>query len=150
MDSLEILDNPDALEAELARLPKMSKDDLLELWQAYFRGPPPAVKVTMVQELAYRMQELAYGGLEPRVIAQLLAIAKGKAQSRRADVTRPVIGTQLLREYNGQTYAVTVVASGYEYDGRVYNSLSRIARVITGTTWNGNVFFGLIPAGGKR
>ena len=150
MDGLKLIENTDLLGEELARLPKMPKDDLLELWQAYFRGPPPAVKVTMVQELAYRMQELAYGGLEPRVVNQLLAIVKGKATSRRVEVNRPVIGTQLLREYNGQTYAVTVVASGYEYDGKVYNSLSRIARIITGTTWNGNVFFGLIPAGGRR
>jgi hypothetical protein len=60
----------------------------------------------------------------------------------RAD-DRPIAGTRLVREYRGVEHAVTVLADGFEYDGRRYQSLSAIARFITGTKWNGWTFFGL-------
>ena len=56
---------------------------------------------------------------------------------------RPVAGTRLIREYRGVEQTVTVLADGYEWEGRPYRSLSAIARAITGTRWNGLVFFGL-------
>jgi len=61
----------------------------------------------------------------------------------RADDRRPITGTQLLREHDGVEHAVTVLADGFEYEGRPYQSLSAIARAITGTRWNGWTFFGL-------
>ena len=56
---------------------------------------------------------------------------------------RPITGTRLLRTYQGVEHAVTVMQDGYEWQGRPYKSLSAIARAITGTRWNGLVFFGL-------
>jgi len=56
---------------------------------------------------------------------------------------RPIAGTQLLRDYQGIEHTVTVLADGYEWQGRPYKSLSAIARAITGTRWNGWTFFGL-------
>ena len=56
---------------------------------------------------------------------------------------RPIAGTRLLREYQGVECAVTVLANGFEWQGRPYKSLSAIARAITGTRWNGLTFFGL-------
>jgi hypothetical protein len=64
----------------------------------------------------------------------------------RAD-DRPIAGTRLLREYQGVEHVVTVLADGFEYEGRPYRSLSAIARVITGTRWNGWTFFGLSGRG---
>ena len=61
---------------------------------------------------------------------------------RRAD-ERPIAGTRLMREYQGVEHPVTVLQDGYEWQGRPYKSLSAIARAITGTRWNGLVFFGL-------
>ena len=55
----------------------------------------------------------------------------------------PIAGTRLLREYQGVEHAVTVLADGFEWQGRPYKSLSAIARAITGTRWNGLTFFGL-------
>ena len=55
----------------------------------------------------------------------------------------PIAGTRLLREYQGVEYTVTVTTDGYEWQGRPYKSLSVIARAITGTRWNGLLFFGL-------
>jgi hypothetical protein len=52
----------------------------------------------------------------------------------------------LIREYQGVEHVVTVTRDGYEYQGQPYQSLSAIARAITGTRWNGRVFFGLRPS----
>ena len=52
-------------------------------------------------------------------------------------------GTRLVREWQGRHYQVTVLASGFDYDGRIYSSLTAIAREITGISWSGPRFFGL-------
>ena len=56
---------------------------------------------------------------------------------------RPIAGTRLIREYQGVEHCVTVREEDFEYQGRPYKSLSAIARAITGTRWNGLLFFGL-------
>jgi hypothetical protein len=66
-----------------------------------------------------------------------------KKRGMRLDRDRPIRGTRLLREWQGVEYVVTVTADGFEWQGRPYKSLSAIARAITGTRWNGWVFFGL-------
>jgi hypothetical protein len=58
-------------------------------------------------------------------------------------VNGPVEGTQLIREWRGVEQKVTVLADGFEWEGRRYKSLSAVARAITGTRWNGPMFFGL-------
>jgi Protein of unknown function (DUF2924) len=100
------------------------------------------------RRLAYRIQELAYGGLQPETVARLEALGQqldgGKPEVRRLRQDhRPIAGTRLVREYEGIEYAVTVLSDGFEWEGRPYRSLSAIARAITGTRWNGWVFFGL-------
>ena len=56
---------------------------------------------------------------------------------------KPIAGTRLIREWQGVQHCVTVQADGYEWQGRPYKSLSAVARAITGTRWNGLVFFGV-------
>jgi hypothetical protein len=65
----------------------------------------------------------------------------------RAD-DRPIAGTRLVREYQGIEHVVTVLADGFEYGNRKFASLSAVARAITGTRWNGWMFFGLRGRGG--
>jgi Protein of unknown function (DUF2924) len=55
----------------------------------------------------------------------------------------PAAGTQLIKRYKDQTLTVTVLEDGYQYQERLYKSLSAIARQVTGTQWNGYLFFGL-------
>jgi hypothetical protein len=103
--------------------------------------------------LAYRVQELAYGGLKPETLARLEALGEqldgGKITVRRMrGDDKPSAGTQLIREYQGVEHVVTVTRDGYEYQGQPYQSLSAIARAITGTRWNGRVFFGVRPSRG--
>ena len=72
---------------------------------------------------------------------------------RAGPVDRPIPGTVLAREWKGGRHEVIVMPEGFEYQGKPYRSLSAVARDITGTSWNGLVFFGLrkMPsAKGKR
>lgn len=61
------------------------------------------------------------------------------------DENVPVLkpGTRIVRNWNGARHSVLVQAAGYEYKGKIYGSLSQIASEITGTRWNGWIFFGL-------
>jgi hypothetical protein len=95
-----------------------------------------------------RIEELAYGGLKPETIKRLEAIAEnldgGDPVRRRQPVKdRPISRTRLIREWQGVEHCVTVRDEDFEYQGRPYKSLSVVARAITGTRWNGLVFFGL-------
>lgn len=98
--------------------------------------------------LAYRVQELAYGGLKPDTLKRLEDLGEQLdggnigLRSVRADL-KPIAGTRLIREWQGVEHTVTVTLNGFEWQGRPYQSLSAIARAITGSRWNGWVFFGL-------
>ena len=140
----------DSIAARLAALPTMSTPDLKALWHELNGKPAPAFnKIYLVSRLAYRIQELAYGGLKPETIRRLERLGEEldggdkKKRGIRLDRDRPITGTRLLREWQGVEYIVTVTADGFEWQGRPYKSLSAIARAITGTRWNGWVFFGL-------
>ena len=118
-------------------------------WQQLFDTPPPPFSRRFLESrLAYRIQELAYGGLKPSTVARLEALGEqldgGKVDVRRQRANeRPVAGTRLIREYQGIEHTVTVRDQDFEHQGRPYKSLSAIARAITGTQWNGLTFFGL-------
>ena len=133
----------------LAALATMATPDLKQQWRDLFgTEPPPYNQKFLRNRLAYRVQELAYGGLKPATIARLEALGEqldgGNIIIRRirADM-KPIAGTTLVREYQGVDHRVTVRSDDYEYQGRAFRSLSAIARAITGTRWNGLVFFGL-------
>ncbi len=136
----------------LAALKTASTPTLKQQWREFFgTEPPPYNRRFLESRLAYRIQELAYGGLKPETLARLEALGErldgGKVTVRRMrGDDKPIAGTQLIREYQGVEHVVTVTRSGYEYQGRPYQSLSAIARAITGTRWNGRVFFGLRPS----
>ena len=133
----------------LARLQAAPIAQLKQQWrELYGKEPPPFNKAYIQSRLAYRIQELAYGGLRPETRARLEALGEqldgGNVVLRRirAD-SRPLPGTRLIREYAGVQHVVTVRAGDFEFEGRPYRSLSAIARYITNTRWNGWVFFGL-------
>jgi hypothetical protein len=139
----------DSIPARVAALKTMPMPELRAQWRALFDAdPPPFNRRHLENRIAYRIQELAYGGLKPETLRRLEALGdiydNDNVTTRRIrHDARPVVGTQLVREYQGVEYTVTVLAEGYEWQGRPYRSLSAIARAITGTRWNGLVFFGL-------
>ena len=135
--------------ARLAALKTAAIPALKQQWRELFGAePPPYNRRFLESRLGYRIQELAYGGLKPETLARLEVLGQqfdgGKITIRRMrGEDRPIAGTMLIREYQGVEYVVTVTRTGYEYAGQPYKSLSAIARAITGTRWNGRVFFGL-------
>jgi hypothetical protein len=120
-------------------------------------------KAYLFRRVAWRMQALAEGTLSERAReyareiaadADLRLCAPKQAieteppirvanGSRQLDPRVPPPGTQLIKRYKDETLTVTVLEDGYQYRERVYKSLSAIARQVTGTQWNGYVFFGL-------
>jgi hypothetical protein len=134
---------------QIAKLRALSRSELLDLWQKLYKKPAPRGirREIVVPFLAYKIQENAYGGLKPKVVAELHRIAKA-LDKNRASTDQPIrtrlkTGTRLFREWRGHTHEVFVTDSGYEYSGAGYRSLSEIARKITGTRWSGPGFFGL-------
>jgi len=135
--------------AQVAELNAMPMPQLKERWKAVIGTEPPVQnRAHMVKRLAYRIQELAFGGLPEETKERLREIAESHTfEAKRPGKSTPIIGTRLIREYNGERHEVTVVHNGYEYRGRHFKSLSGIARVMTGTHWNGPAFFGLRKPG---
>ena len=76
-------------------------------------------------------------------IVVVVAPAHPWAQRRKSVEAEELAGTRLVREWNGVEHTVTILADGFEWQGRKYKSLSAIARDITGTRWNGYRYFGL-------
>ena len=136
----------------LAEIRTMDIVALKAMWRELFAAePPPYNRRFLESRLAYRVQELAYGGLKPETLKRLAALAEElepRLGARSSD-HRPIAGTRLMREWQGVEHCATVLADGYEYGGRPYRSLSAIARAITGTRWNGLVFFGLKSQQGR-
>ena len=142
--------NSDPIPARLAALKSTPTQGLKSQWRELFDSePPPFNRRYLESRLSYRIQDLTYGGLKPATVKRLEALGEqldggDRKKSRiRADRDRPITGTRLIREWQGVEQIVTVTADGFEWQGRPYKSLSAIARAITGTRWNGWVFFGL-------
>lgn len=138
--------------ALLTALPGADIRDLKQQWRSLFGSEaPPYNRRFLESRLAYRIQELAYGGIKPEIIKHIEELGeqidgRNMILRRVRQTQRPVPGTRLLREYQGVEYIATVTRDGFEYQGRPYQSLSAVARAITGTRWNGWAFFGLPKA----
>jgi hypothetical protein len=146
----------DPVLARLAALKTTPTPKLKEQWRQLFESEPPAFNRRYLESrLAYRIQELAYGGLKPETVRRLEKLGEeldgGRVDVRKRPANdRPISGTRLIREYQGVEHCVTVRDDDFEYQGRPYKSLSAIARAITGTPWSGPVFFGLKSSARKQ
>ena len=114
----------DPIPARLAALKTTSTPDLKQQWRDLFDSePPPFNRRYLESRLAYRIQELAYGGLKPETVKRLEALGEqldggDRKKSRiRADLT-PIVGTRLIREWQGVEHVVTVTADGFDWQGR--------------------------------
>jgi hypothetical protein len=140
----------DSLVARVAALKTAPTADLKQMWQEMFlTQAPPFNRRFLETRLAYRIQEVALGGLKRETVKRLEKLGEqldgGKPDVRRRRVDgRPISGTRLIREWDGQRHEVLVHIDDFEYAGQRYKSISRIAMVITGTNRNGWTFFGLL------
>ena len=135
------------VEAKLARLRSIPIAELRALWRTNFKSDPPIAfgPDLLRRSIAQKIQENAYGGLDPataRLLNQLIA-QHVKTPGKIVLPRRIKPGAILVREWKGQSHRVTVMQNGFAYDGKTFDSLSKIARLITGARWNGPRFFGL-------
>lgn len=129
---------------QIERLTSMTPAEVRAEWRRVFGHPaPPAFGTALtVRAIAARYQEKAFGGLTKAEIRVLEGqVRKNGRKPRAATVVKP--GTWLSRTWHGEVHEVVVLESGYEYRGARHQSLSAIARTITGAKWSGPRFFGL-------
>lgn len=136
------------LDQQLTRLADMDKPGLREEWRKRFSSSPaPRLsKDSMVRSIAYKILEGILGGLSTAAQRKLNTYGRQlKASGTIAVATdlRIKPGTKLVREWNNKTHTVATLEGGFEYQGRRYASLSKIAMEITGSHWSGPRFFGL-------
>lgn len=134
---------------QLLAVQKLSREELKEKYEELFgREAPPGNSVTLKKKLAYRIQEIHFGGLTKGEQGILERLAKSDPMALTERV-KPIpgqvaAGTRFSRLWRGKVYEVVATADGkYEYENLLYTSLSAVAKEITGTRWNGRLFFGL-------
>jgi hypothetical protein len=117
--------------------------ELKGAWQAEFRRAPPKGlwRDLLLRTLAWRVQEKAFGGHDKGTLGLLEAHGQKRAGDQRCQ--RLKTGTVLIRDFGGFRHTVTILPEGFVWQEKTYSSLSAIAKIITGTNWNGPRFFGL-------
>jgi hypothetical protein len=141
-------------------IPKLSKlstarhTELAALWTATFGKPPPLAtsRELLAGALAWQLQERKFGGLWPATKRKLRVLVRAQQGKQRSGSPPPINlrpGTALVKQWRGAQHVVMVLADGFQYQGKVYASLSQLAREIAGTRWNGPAFFGLRKRSGR-
>jgi hypothetical protein len=158
---------------EVAAMERMTVDQLRAKYAEVFgERTNGRHKEWLIKRIAWRMQANAEGDLSERARQRAMELANDAdlrvtaprqrkpapdAEQRTATVatkvrhgTELLPGTVLTRDYKGQTIRVSVLASGFEFEGERYKSLTAVAKAVTGKHWNGYHFFGLRDNGGAR
>ena len=143
--------DPEALAAEIAALGEMTYTDLRFAWRRLYQVHPPKKLSRNLLELgvAWKLQERVLGGLSATTKRQLDELARTLATKSDLVKARKVslrLGARLIRAWGGETHEILVVEDGFVWRGKTWESLSMIAREITGTRWSGPRFFGLDKA----
>jgi integrase len=136
----------------VARLSALPASELRKGWRSHFGEEPPHYgRRLLAARLAYRLQASTHGGLSPATEEAVRALvtragAGDPSPARQSPVTRPVEGATLVRQWRSVRHAVHVTADGFIYQGHTYDSLTAVARAITGVHRSGPAFFGLLAA----
>ena len=136
------------VEAELLRLTDLPLGALREEWSQQFGADAGAIRsrTALMRMLAWQIQANSFGGLDAETEQRLDSIGRKLEQDGTYEPTaRRTLppGTMLNREWKGVVHTVTLTGTGFQHLGKTYNSLSDVARAITGTRWSGPRFFGL-------
>jgi len=147
--------------SQISILRTLSKEELQCKWREVFgREPPKYSRPFLLKRLIYKIQENAFGGLKSETKKKMdnllaeggfneLAMRNKSGNGKRSN-TDLIPGTLLVREWQGRRHEVTVIPDGFEYCGKRYRSLTSAAKAITGTHWNGPIFFGIRRPGNEK
>lgn len=138
-------------------LQKLSREELIKKWKKLFKtnSPQHARKEFLIKHIVWELQAKEKGGYSAQTEKQLYKLAEKYAKKpevnevdiketcRQSSVLKIKSGTKLIREYKGEKHEVLALDKGFKYNDRPYKSLSAIANEITGTQWNGKIFFGV-------
>ena len=128
----------DAVRAEVAGLADADRTALCDRWVACFGLPPPKgiSRRLLERAAAYAIQARAFGGLKPKTRKALISVVGDPVDTASEPGRKPkpklAQGTRLLRDWNGRTHEIIVIESGFVWNGKLYPSLSAVARAITG------------------
>ena len=149
---------------EIMALKEMPLGELKKKYEAVFEGKkaPSNNKVYLWRKIAYRIQELEHGGLSSETQGKIeefiqkydpvnnkalrpesILPERSKKGTFSRDKRLPIPGTVITKEYKGIALQVKVIESGFEYNNKIYKSLTAIAKEVTGAHWNGYLFFNL-------
>ena len=161
---MEVTHMKESILGQIAALKEMSKRELREIYIGVYNGKEPSSenRSYLRKKIAYRLQEIHYGGMSEEAEDKVTELIKeydpinNKAvrpenppeettqpKPRRRDRRLPIPGTIITKEYKDMTIEVKVLRKGFEYKGKVYESLTAIAKEVTGSHWNGYLFFNL-------
>jgi hypothetical protein len=137
---------------EIQRIKDADMDSLCRVWRAGSRKPFPdhLPRYLIVSLVAWQLQASRMGGLLKEEEKYLAGIASKSADTPIDRYGKQKgshqVGTVFVREHDGIAHRVVKIESGFEWQGRQYNSLSAVASAITGTNWNGLRFFGVLTS----
>ena len=153
-----------AINTKIVGLKIKTIPELLKEFEALFDGQKASSdnKVYLIRRIAYRLQELEYGGLSQKTqnrLKELIALydpvnnkairpkvsveTQTRTKTRGRDTRLPIPGTIITKDYRGKKHQVKILEKGFEYEGKIYKHLTAIADKITGAHWNGYNFFNL-------
>lgn len=137
------------VEEQLAGLATISPARLRAEWRRLHRGralPEGMTTTQLARATAWRLQEKVFGGIPHDRLRELDRLAAQLDAGGNIDIGPPRTlkpGTRLVRKWRNKVYCVTVLDDGFEWNGERYQSLTQIAKDITGASWSGPRFFGL-------
>lgn len=132
----------------LENLKKLPLNELRQMWADAW-GIEPHARIgqkMLIKSLEFKNLERDAGGFtveQCQRLEQLIKSYKRNSNFFDENTTALKPGTRLIRHWKGTRHSVLVQNVGYEYKAKTYKSLSEIAFQITGTRWNGWVFFSL-------
>ena len=135
----------------LATLHHKTTAELLRAWTEVVGKAPrcSGSREFLLLGLAWHLQAHQESGFTPSLTRQLNTLSKASRLKGQGKPITPLarfqVGTVITKDWQGKVYTVMVQKDGFAFDGQTYQSLSEIARRITGTRWNGPAFFGLRP-----
>jgi Protein of unknown function (DUF2924) len=128
----------------LDQVDHLTTERLREEWTRLHDAPAPSISSDLLRMgLAYRLQALRFGTVNRTTRTLLMNPVRRIGADKRTATIKLSPGTKLVRDWRGVGYTVTVMEKGFDYDGKIWSSLTAIASGITGSKWNGPRFFGL-------